>query len=146
MNKTAAAIILSFVCAVSHKALCDEIEVRSLNRSSTGLFVFSPDLVRIKPGDTINFVATDKGHQVYSVPGMIPDGAQPFEAKMSQDIRATFTVPGIYVIACRPHMTMGMIGVALVGDPINIDKLDPSSLPDKARTKLGALLEPFKKS
>ena len=59
---------------------------------------------------------------------------------------ATFTVPGIYVIACRPHMTMGMIGVALVGDPINIDKLDPSSLPDKARTKLGALLEPFKKS
>ena len=146
MNKTATAIFLSLVCALSHQALGDEIEVRSLNRSSTGFYVFSPDFVRIKPGDTINFVATDKGHQVYSVPGMIPEGAQPFDAKMSQDIKATFTVPGIYVIACRPHMTMGMIGVVLVGDPINIDKLDPSSLPDKARTKLETLLGPLKKS
>jgi plastocyanin len=72
MNKTATAIILSVVCALSHQVLGDEIEVRSLNRSSTGFFIFSPDFVRIKPGDTINFVATDKGHQVYSVPGMIP--------------------------------------------------------------------------
>ena len=77
---------------------------------------------------------------------MIPEGAQPFDAKMSQDIKATFTVPGVYVIACRPHMTMGMVGVVLVGEPINIDKLDPSSLPDKARTKLETLLGPLKKS
>jgi len=146
MNKIAMAIILSVVCALSHQVLGDEIEVRSLNRSSTGFFEFSPDFVRIKPGDTINFVATDKGHQVYSVPGMIPEGAQPFDAKMSQDIKATFTVPGIYVIACRPHLTMGMIGVVLVSDPINIDKLDPSSLPNKARTKLETLLGPIKKS
>ena len=43
-------------------------------------------------------------------------------------------------------MFMGMISVVLVGDPINIDKLDPSSLPDKARTKLETLLAPLKKS
>jgi pseudoazurin len=146
MNKSATAIILILVCALSYQALGDEIEVRSLNRSSTGFFVFSPDFVRIKPGDAINFVATDKGHQVYSVPGMIPEGAQPFDAKMSQDIKTTFTVPGVYVIACRPHMPMGMIGIVLVGDPTNIDKLDPSSLPAKARTKLETLLEPLKKS
>jgi pseudoazurin len=146
MNKTAAAIILSLVCAVSYQALGDEIEVKSLNRSSTGSFVFSPDFVRIKPGDVINFLASDKGHQVYSVPGMIPEGAEPLDAKMNQDIKVTFTMSGVYVIACRPHMIMGMIGVVLVGDPINIDKLDPSSLPAKARTKLETLLEPLKKS
>jgi pseudoazurin len=147
MNKTATAIFLSLVCALSHQALGDEIEVRSLNRSSTGFYVFSPDFVRIKPGDTINFVATDKGHQVYSVPGMIPEGAQPFDAKMSQDIKTTFPVPGVYVIACRPHMMLGMIGVVLVGDdPTNLDKLDPSSLPGKARAKLETLLEPLRKS
>jgi pseudoazurin len=146
MNKSATAIILILVCTLSYQALGDEIEVRSLNRSSTGFFVFSPDFVRIKPGDAINFVATDKGHQVYSVPGMIPEGAQPFDAKMSQDIKTTFTVPGVYVIACRPHMPMGMIGIVLVGDPTNIDKLNPSSLPAKARTKLETLLEPLKKS
>jgi pseudoazurin len=143
MNKTAAAIILSLVCAVSYQALGDEIEVKSLNRSSTGLFVFSPDFVRIMSDDAINFAASDKGHQVYSVPGMIPEGALPFYAKMSQDIKVTFTVSEVYVIACRPHMTMGMIGVVLVGDPINIDKLDPSSLPARARIKLETLLEPL---
>ena len=146
MNRSATPNNLILLCALSHQALGDEIEVKSLNRSSTGFFAFSPDFVRITPGDIINFVATDKGHQVYSVPSMIPEGAQPFDAKMSQDIKATFTVPGVYVIACRPHMTMGMIGVVLVGDPINIDKLDPSSLPDKARTKLETLLGPLKKS
>ena len=72
MIKTTTAIILSLVCAVSYQALGDKIEVKSLNRSSTGFFVFSPDFVRIKPGDAINFVATLKGHEVHSVPGMIP--------------------------------------------------------------------------
>ena len=67
MIKTATAIILSRVCAVSYQALGDEIEVKSLNRSSTDFFVFSPDFVRIKPGDAINFVATLKGHEVHSV-------------------------------------------------------------------------------
>jgi len=40
MNKTTATIILSLVCAASYQALGDEIEVKSLNRSSTGFFVF----------------------------------------------------------------------------------------------------------
>jgi len=77
---------------------------------------------------------------------MIREGAQPFDAKMSQDIKVTFTVPGVYVIACKPHLTMGMVGVVVVGDPINIDKIDPSALPAKVRTKLDTLLEPLKKS
>jgi len=145
MIKTTKAIILSLVCAASYQALGDEIEVRSLNRSSTGFFVFSPDFVRIKPGDAINFVAADKGHEVHSVPGMIPEEAQPFDAKMSQDIKVTFTVPGVYVIACKPHTAMGMVGV-VAGDPTNIDKIDPRALPGKARTKLDTLLEPLKKN
>jgi len=145
MIKTTTAIILSLVCAVSYQALGDEIEVKSLNRSSTGFFEFLPDFVRIKPGDAINFVATDKGHEVHSVPGMIPEGAQPFDAKMSQDINVTFTVPGVYVIACKPHTAMGMVGVIVVGDPTNTDKIDPSTLPGKASAKLDTLLEPSKK-
>ena len=80
MNKKTAAIILGLcgLCAVSYQALGDEFEVKSLNRSSTGSFVFSPEFVWIKPGDPVNFVATDKGHQVYSVPGMIPDRLSPW--------------------------------------------------------------------
>jgi pseudoazurin len=145
MIKTKTPIILSLVCAVSYQALGDEIEVKSLNRSSTGFFVFLPDFVQIKPGAAINFVAADRGHGVHSAPGMIPEGAQPFDAKMSQDIKVTLTVPGVYVIACKPHTAMGVVGV-VVGDPTNIDKIDPSTFPGKARTKLDTLLEPLKKS
>jgi len=43
-------------------------------------------------------------------------------------------------------MMLGMIGVVLVGDPTNVGKLDPSSLPTKARTKLETLLELLNKS
>jgi pseudoazurin len=143
MIKTATAIILNLVCAASCPALGDEIEVKSLNRSPTSFFVFSPDFVQIKPGDAINFVATDKGHEVHSVSGMIPEGAQLFDAKMSQDIKVTFTVPGVYVIACKPHTAMGTMGV---GDTTNLDKIDPSTLPGKAMTKLDTLLEQLKKS
>jgi hypothetical protein len=41
---------------------------------------------------------------------------------------------------------MGVVGVVLVSEPINLDKIDPSTLPDKARTKLNGLLEQLKKS
>ena len=41
---------------------------------------------------------------------------------------------------------MGMVGVIVVGDPTNIDKIDPSTLPGKASDKLDTLLEPLKKS
>jgi hypothetical protein len=75
----------------------------------------------------INFVATDKGREVHSVPGMIPEGAQPFDAKMNQDIRVTFTVSEVYVIVCKPHTALGMVSVVVVADPINIDKIDPSA-------------------
>jgi pseudoazurin len=77
---------------------------------------------------------------------MIPEEAQPSDAKISQDTKVTFTVPGVYVIACKPHTAMGMVGVIVVGDPPNIDKIDPSTLPGKASAKLDTLLEPLKKS
>jgi hypothetical protein len=69
MIKTATAIILGLVCTVSYQALGDEIEVKSLNRSLTGFFVFSPDFVRIKPG-----YAYSTGHQ--SRPVVDPAGGQ----------------------------------------------------------------------
>ena len=60
-----------------------------------------PELVRIKSGDTIDFIASDKGHDVHSVNGMIPDGAQPIDGKTNQDTKVTLSKPGVYVIAYK---------------------------------------------
>jgi hypothetical protein len=80
------------------------------------------------------------GLQKFISNGMIPDGAQPIDGKTNQDAKVTFNQPGVYVITCKIHTLMGMMCVVVVGDPVNIDKIDPSALPAKAKTKILTLL------
>lgn len=140
-------LVLSAVIAgLTPSASAKDVDVLMLNRGSGGApFVFAPEVVHIMPGDTVNFVATDTGHEVHSVPGMIPNGAQSFEGKLNQGTKVTFTALGVYVIACKPHTPMGMVGIVVVGDPVNLDKVDPARLPGKARAKLEGLLATLKK-
>ena len=121
-------------------AFGEEFKVQELNHGPNGFFMFDPELVHINSGDTVHFVAVDKGHEVHSVPSMIPAKGQPFSANLSQDLDVRFVEPGIYVFACRPHTPMGMVGVVVVGDPAKIDEINPSSLPAKAKSKIEALL------
>jgi len=144
--RTVGAVAFALGCFLALPAKSEEIQVKELNRGPGGLFVFDPELVRIRPGDTITFVAADKGHEVHTVPGMIPTGAASFDAKMNEDATVTFTEPGVYVIVCKPHAALGMVAVIVVGDPVNIDKIDPSTLPGKAKAKLQSLLEQIKRS
>jgi pseudoazurin len=141
MLKTANAIVLAATCFALSSACADEVQVKELNRGPSGFFVFAPELVRIKPGDTIDFIASDRGHDVHSVNGMIPDGAQPIDGKTNQDTKVTLSRPGVYVIACEVHTLMGMVGVVVVGDPVNIAKIDPSGLPPRAKAKIQTLLD-----
>ena len=138
-------LALAIAAGGSRLALAGEVEIKTLNRGANGaVFVFSPDVVRIQPGDAVTFVAADKGHEVHAVPGMIPDGAQPFQGAMNQDVKVTLTVPGVYVVACKPHTPLGMVAVVVVGDPVNLDKIDPATLPGKAKSKLESLLASLK--
>jgi pseudoazurin len=144
--RAAAAIALAIASLRSLPVLSEEIQVKELNRGPSGLFVFDPEIVRIRPGDTVAFVAIDKGHEVHTVLGMIPEGASSFDAKVNQDAKVTLTEPGVYVIACKPHTALGMVGLIVVGDPVNLGKIDPSALPGKARAKVQSLLEQIGKS
>lgn len=145
MLKTVSSIALAATCFIAYPVRADELQVKELDRGPTGFFVFDPELVRVKPGDTVDFIASDKGHDVHSVNGMIPNGAQPIDGKTNQDTKVTFRQPGVYVITCKVHTAMGMMCVVLVGDPVNIDKIDPSALPPKAKAKIQTLLNQIKK-
>jgi pseudoazurin len=84
--------------------------------------VFGPPVLRIQPGDTVQFRATDRGHNAQSLDGMTPEGAEPFRGRIGEEIALTLTVEGTYGYVCQPHATMGMIGLILVGDfTINLD-------------------------
>ena len=59
----AAAAMLAMTGLVPTLAAAAEIEVKMLNKGSDGgAMVFEPALVKIAPGDTVKFIATDKGH------------------------------------------------------------------------------------
>ncbi|VAV99345.1 hypothetical protein MNBD_ALPHA07-1830 [hydrothermal vent metagenome] len=78
--------------------------------------LFIPDLICIKPGDTVRFIATDKGHNSVSNKDMMPEGAESWKGKISKDIEVTLTVEGTYGFHCAPHRSLGMVGLIIVGD------------------------------
>ncbi len=119
-NILAASACAGILLAASVAAAA-EFDVKMLNKGAAGAMVFEPPMVKIAPGDSVHFIATDKGHDAMSIDGMIPEGASPFEGKLSEDITVTFTVPGVYGFKCKPHYGMGMVGVVVVGDPANLD-------------------------
>jgi pseudoazurin len=114
MRRAAIAIA---VLMVSCQAGAAEFEVKMLNKGPAGAMAFEPQMVRIQPGDTVNFKATDRFHNVGTVRGMLPAGAQAFKGGESKDLSITFTVPGVYGFECFTHIhSYGMAGLVVVGD------------------------------
>jgi len=148
MIKVARALSMgaAIVMAMTPAAHAAEFTVSTLNMSPKGLFQFEPNFLRIKPGDSVHFVAKDKGHDVASIPGMIPDGADPFKGEMNKDVTVTFTKPGVYGVECQPHYSMGMVGLIVVGDPSsNLEKAKAVAQPGKAKQAFAKLFEQVSK-
>ena len=72
MRKAMTLATIAVLMSVAGAAMAAEIEVKMLNKGAEGLMVFEPALVKIEPGDTVKFVATDKGHNAESIKGMLP--------------------------------------------------------------------------
>jgi pseudoazurin len=116
-----------------------DIEVKLLNKGTEGFMVFEPSFVKANPGDTIKFVATDKGHNVETIPGMLPEGAVPIVGKMGQDVSVTLDKPGVYGVRCTPHYAMGMVAMIVVGAPTNQDRAKAVNHPGKAKQVFSTL-------
>jgi pseudoazurin len=125
-----------------------EFEVKMLNKGPDNqMMAFDPPFLKIQPGDTVKFVATDKGHDAESIPSMVPEGATPFKGKISQDISVTFDKPGLYGYRCVPHFGMGMVGLIEVGgSTANLDAAKQAKMPPLATKRMTALLDLAAKS
>lgn len=132
------------VALVSMAGVVDaaEVEVKMLNKGSDGTaMVFEPALIKIQAGDTVKFVASDKGHSAESIKGMMPADATTFAGKMSQDVAVTFDRPGVYGVKCAPHYGMGMVALVVVGTPTNVEDAKRVTQPGKAKPAFAALFE-----
>lgn len=122
MRKIVAMLALGTAVAFAGAAGAAEIEVRMLNKGEKGVMVFEPDFVSAAPGDTIRFVPTDKGHNVETIKGMIPAGAEPFKSKFNEEFTVTLDKEGVYGVKCTPHYGMGMVALIEVGEPVNLEE------------------------
>jgi pseudoazurin len=128
--------------ALASPAAAKDVQVKMLNNGARGAMVFEPALVKVAPGDTVTFVATDKGHNAEIISGMIPAGAAPFKGKMNQNLTVKFTKAGVYGYKCLPHYGMGMVGAVIVGDPAaNAAQAKAVSHPGKAKQTFAQLIK-----
>jgi pseudoazurin len=118
-----------------------DYQIRMMNHGSDGMMGFDPQLLNVSPGDTVRFVAADKGHNAETIPGMIPDGAKPFSSAIGNDLKVTFTVPGVYGYRCEPHGSLGMVGLIVVGVPVNEAAAKQVSVPGMANRTFAKLFQ-----
>ncbi|MCA1777532.1 MAG: pseudoazurin [Loktanella sp.] len=117
-------------------AFAETHEVKMLNKGSDGeRMVFEPALIEAAPGDTIKFLATDKGHNAMSMNDMMPDGATPFRGGINEEIEVTLTEEGVYGVQCQPHYAMGMVMTIAVGDVDAPDDHLEGRIPPKAKQR-----------
>ncbi|MBM6595601.1 pseudoazurin [Microvirga pudoricolor] len=122
-------ILALWLILPAHGVRAETYEVRMLNGSERGSMLYEPDHLSIEPGDTVKFLATQRGHNAATVDGFLPDGAKPFKGQINQEIEVTFTVPGLYGIKCSPHYDMGMVMLIQVGKaPVDEARI-PGGLP-----------------
>ena len=108
---------LALVALMGSSAFAETFEVQMLNKGSDGeRMVFEPAFIQAAPGDTIKFVAGDKGHNAEINKGMLPEGAEAFKGKINEELEVTFDVEGVYGVICKPHFAMGMVMTIAVGD------------------------------
>ena len=115
--------IIFFGLFISNVSFAEDTTVEMLNKLGKRTMVFSQEIVRINPGDTVFWKATDPGHNVQFISkNGVPDGVEKFKSKVGKDTEFTFTIPGIYAYWCVPHKTLGMIGFVIVGEDLsNLD-------------------------
>tara|TARA_B100000401_G_C52658653_1_gene649072 strand:- start:122 stop:565 length:444 start_codon:yes stop_codon:yes gene_type:complete len=142
-NNILIATIFFLVGSISSVIAADET-IEMLNKQGKESMVYSKKIVRIKSGDTVNWIATTKGHNVEFIKGGVPEGVEKFKSKFNEDVQYKFTTPGIYAYWCTPHKSMGMIGFVIVDDnKTNLDQIKKIRFSGKSKKIAAELINTF---
>jgi len=121
-------------------ATAETHEVLMLNKDKQGnRMVFSTEILHVKSGDTVNWIAKSKGHNVEIITS--PNNMK-FKSKLGKDATLTFTDPGVYYYWCTPHKGVGMIGLVIVDNDLsNLQDITKVKSYGKSKKKLKAFLK-----
>ena len=135
---------LGLLMAMATSAFAEDATVEMWNKDPDDKkrkMVFSQEIVTIEAGESVTWLATDKGHNVELID--CPEGYDlPKKSKLSKDVTLTFDQEGVYVYVCTPHASMGMIGIVVVGDLTQeaVDAIKDAKVKGKSKKKFKALL------
>ncbi len=132
------AVLLLVAAPMAVEAETFDIEMK--NVGDAGRMVFEPDMIQIAPGDTLRFLATDRGHNAASIDDMFPEGAEEFNGKVNEEIEVTYDIEGWYGIKCTPHFAMGMVMAVQVGETELPENFLAGRLPKKALERFEAAI------
>jgi pseudoazurin len=128
----------SMIIGVASAADAKDYKVAMVNSGPDGAMTFSPSYLKIAPGDSVMFVAQDKGHNAQSIQGLSPAGAATFAGAMNQNVTVKFTKAGLYGYECLPHFGLGMVGLIQVGPATNKAQFQAAmqKIPPLARARM----------
>lgn len=133
--------IAALLLTVPATAFAADHQVLMLNKDSEGRpMQFEPAFLKVEPGDTVTFIAQDKGHNAEAIAGKIPEGTELWKGKINEEITVTFDVAGFYAYKCLPHYALGMVGLIQVGDAGTPDIALADGAPGKGKTRLLELI------
>lgn len=118
MKKLSTFLLMIFLMPIISGAKTHTLELHDEHDGQA--MVFDPGYLSVEPGDTINIVPKNAGHEPQVV--FAPEGETLHKGKTDEELTFTVTQEGVYILDCANHGVMGMVGIIQVGNPTNIDK------------------------
>lgn len=84
---------------------------------------FSPLILFVQPGDTVQFTNMSPLHDSVSIQGLVPDEAQGWSFAKGENGTLKLDKEGIYIYKCNPHYAVGMSGAIIVGEATNLGQV-----------------------
>ena len=131
----------AFIILSSKLVLAENIKIEFTADDS-----YSIEVAKIGVGETIEWVPTNKGHNVEFLAGPNMESL-PEKSDLDVSHSVTFALPGVYLYQCTPHGNMGMLGLIVVGNNFNnLDKIEEMELSRVAKSVLQRLIRVAKQN
>ena len=113
--------LASLWCATP-AAAAEQSTIEVVIDPASGLPRFKPEILFIQPGDEVRFKSSGRTYASRGIPGMLPEGMEPWWGQIGTDIVVTFAEPGLYGHKCGASYRLGLVGLIIVGDdpPANL--------------------------